>query len=358
MKSKILILFCFFSLKICSQSLDYGSEFSKVFEADYSVGYSEKRISAKSKRNNAHHFLEIGYFINANNIMGNKENSYEIIQNIINSVPQNQYKWIVTSISRNDRNYGQKGKEFMLFEGYMFRYIAEFQYRFPDMALKDPNFVRNVFSKWYKESQGRHGDASSLYGLRLHIGSHWATVASYLSKMDPENQQMYKTFIDTYDAQLKKSLKIIEVNGKECYVWNSTYADSFVNNLKNRKKEIHVQDVSHGNHVVQYVIDSYELGSDTWTKRDLELFANTLKEIIWKDKSRPSDYVDGTFSDGGSKTGWKQSDGWMKLMLVLGDSELFDIYDAYYRANTKQVNTNYPNIQYFAIMALYQQNKN
>lgn len=358
MKSSILILLCVFSLEVCSQSLNYSKEFINVLDAGYSVGYSEKRIASKSKRKNSHNFLEIGYFINANNIRGNKEASHRVIQNIINYAPKdnNQYKWIVTEINNNDRNVAQKGKEFMLFEGYMFRYIAEFQYQYPDMTLADTDFVESVFSKWYNESVRRHGDASSLYGLRLHMGSHWATVASYLVKLNPSKEAFYRDFIDVYDRQLKKSLKIREVNGKKCYVWNSTYVDKFVNNLKKRKNEVIVQDVTHGNHVVQYVVDSYRLGFGTWTKQDLEMFANTLKEIIWKDKKRPSDFVDGSFSDTGSHTGWKQSDGWMKLMVLLDDRELFNIYDNYYRANSKQVNTFFPNIQYFAVMEAYQRN--
>src|SRR5699024_6634937 len=236
-----------------SQTQDYLFKFNDVLNAKYSIGYSKKRIDSKSKRNNAHHFLEIGYFINANNLLGNKDISYEIIQNIIKSSTKKngEYSWIVTDISPNDRNFSQKGKEFMLFEGYMFRYIAEFQYLYPNKILEDPSFVKEIFFKWYEKSNNSHGDASSLFGLRLHIESHWATVASYLTKLDPENASIYKGVIRKFDDQLRKSLKLIKINGKECYIWNSTYPDKFVNNLRKRNIEPRVQDVSHGNHIVK-----------------------------------------------------------------------------------------------------------
>src|SRR5699024_6709323 len=153
MRNNILIfLFLTLSYGAFSQTTNYLNEFNNVLNAEYSIGYSKKRIASKSIRNNAHHFLEIGYFINANNLLGNKDISYEIIQNIIrSSIKKNgEYNWIVTAISPNDRNFSQKGKEFMLFEGYMFRYIAEFQYLYPEKTLENPSFVKENFLKWYE----------------------------------------------------------------------------------------------------------------------------------------------------------------------------------------------------------------
>lgn len=354
----MIMLLC---IKASAQQVSYLSQLNKTLKSEYSTDYSEKRISSKSKRANSIFFLEIGYFINSNNIVGNKDISYDIIENIIQSSPKNgnQYKWTVKDVSSTSQNYSQKGKEFMLYEGYMFRYIAEFQYKYPDKKLSDPDFVKDTFFKWYNQSKKQFGDASTLYGQRLHIGSHWATVAAYLSKIDSKNKKQYSSFVDAYDKQLKKALKIVNVNGKECYTWNATYSESFTNLLKKKKKETLVQDVSHGNHVVQYVIDSYNLGSDMWTKKDLERFANTLKYLIWKNESAPSDLVDGTSSkDKHAKgTGWKQSDGWMKLMVALNDKKLYEIYDAFYKKESSKVNKFYPNIQYFAVMSLYQTKK-
>src|SRR5690554_907842 len=360
MRYKIIsvILILLIRGKSYSQDIDYLSEFNKVLNSEYSVGYSKKRIESKSKRGNSINFLELGYYINSNNIILNKDNSYVVIQNIISSSLRSSdlYKWIVTSVSESHSNYSEKGKEFMLYEGYLFRYIAEFQYYFPNIPLKDFYFSKKNFNKWYDRSIARHNDASSLFGLRLHIGSHWATIALYLIELDPQNKELYKSFIDKYDSQLKKSLEIIKVDNNECYVWNSTYPEKFVNNLKNRNIGEIVQDVSHGSHIVQYVIDSYKLGSEVWTETDLRRFANTLKYIIWQDRLNPSDNVDGTYKTGISTSGWKQSDGWMKLINVLNDKELFDIYDAFYKNNINNINKNYPYIQFFANMAIFQSN--
>lgn len=358
MRNKILIILLVLSnYGALSQTRSYLTKFNSVLGAEYSIGYSKKRIDSKSKRNNAHHFLEIGYFINANNLLGNKDISYKIIQNIIRSSTKKngEYTWIVTDISPNDRNFSQKGKEFMLFEGYMFRYIAEFQYLYPEKVLDNPTFVKDIFFKWYERSKRSHKDVSSLFGLRLHIGSHWATVASYLTKLDPENASLYNAVLSEFDSQLRKSLELLKINGEECYIWNSTYPDKFVNNLRKRNIKPQVQDVSHGNHIIQYVLDSYSLGLGTWGKKDLERFRNTLKYIIWRNKEKPSDFVDGTFSNG-SHTGWKQSDGWMKLMVFFNDKELYNIYNNYYSRNSEKISKHFPDIQYFAEMAQFEKN--
>lgn len=343
-------------------------------QTNYRQKYNETLLNSKvdgnigsikmlSLNKNVLAFMEIGYFINGHNISANYAHIDGVINNVISVGKEKRgtnYKWIVTKVAPSNGNYSMKGKEFILFEGYLFRYIAQYQYLNPTNKISDPDFVKNIFLKWYNRSMEQNGDASTLYGIRLHMGSHWATVAAYLTKLDPKNQALYKSFVSIYDEQLKKSLKVVIHEGKECYVWNSTYKDGFTNVLKKRKKEVAIQDVSHGNHIVQYVVDAYNLGFDSWTKKDLERFANTLKYLIWNNKSKPSDYVDGTYSNtsGIKGMGWKQSDGWMKLMVVLKDRELFTIYDNFYKKNSSKINKFYPNLQYFANMALYQkQNK-
>ena len=107
---------------------------------------------------------------------------------------------------------------------------------------------------------------------------------------------------------------------------------------------------------MQYVIDSYKLGSVVWTETDLQCFTNALKYIIWQDRLNPSDNVDGTYKIGLSTSGWKQSDGWMKLTNVLNDKELFDICDAFNKNNINNINKNYPYIQFLANMTKFQSN--
>lgn len=352
----IISFFCvvfFFSNLYCQ--IDYARKYNETL-LNSKVDGNINSIERFSLNKNVLAFMEIGYFLNANNITGNYRYNDNIINNVIstgNKKRKSSYKWVVTNVAPSSGNYSMKGKEFIIFEGYLFRYIAQYECLNPNNNLKDSNFTKSNFMKWYNKSMKENKDPSTLYGIRLHMGSHWATVATYLTKTDSRNKELYQSFIDEYDKQLKKSLKIVEVKGKKCYVWNSTYEENFTNILKKRKKETVIQDVSHGNHIVQYVIDSYNLGSDVWKKKDLERFANTLKYIIWKDKNKPADRVDGSFSNA---MGWKQSDGWMKLMVILNDKELFEIYDSFYKNNSNKVDKFYPNLQYFANMAIYQKN--
>lgn len=43
-------------------------------------------------------------------------------------------------------------------------------------------------------------------------------------------------------------------------------------------------------------------------------------------------------------------------MNILSDKELFDIYDSFYKNDSNKINKIYPNLQYFANMALDQNN--
>lgn len=319
-------------------------------------------IKAFSLNKNVLKFMELGYFINGNSLVAKFELNDIIINNIIeagadHSQSLKDYKWIVSKVSKSSLNASKIGKEFILYEGYLFRYVAQYQYLNPKNTISDKDVAKNTFFKWYNRSIYENGDASLLHGIRLHMGSHWATTAAYLTKLDPENKNVYQQFIDRYNQQLRMALKVVQVDGNECYVWNSTYPEQFTRILKKREKETVIQDVSHGNHIVQYVIDSYSLGIGKWSRNDLERFANTLKYIIWNEQ-QPSDNVDGTMAAEKSlvKTGWKQSDGWMKLMTVLNDKELYSIYDTYYYNNALKVNKFYPNLQFFALMSTYQNN--
>lgn len=351
------IIICILPTFYFSQNINYKTKFDSVICDNYYTDYSIKRIMAKSKGGNAIHFFELSYFVNANTMVNNFAYNDQVIQNIINSADyeNNSYKWIVTDVDSKSQNYIMKGKEFILYEGYLFRYIAEYLYKNPNSRISDRNIVKKTFFKWYNKSVKENGDASLLYGIRLHMGTHWATVASYLLKSDPENAKIYSDFIDMFNRQLRHNLKIVNINGESCYIWNSSYDEAFSNILKVRKKETVIQDVSHGNHIIQYVIDSYSLGYKYWTTTDLRCFSSTLKNIIWKNPEIPTDNVDGTFSP--PSMGWKQSDGWMKLMNVNHDITLYNIYNSYYRKNANKIDKFYPNIQFYANMQVFLKNK-
>src|SRR5690606_18886510 len=119
--------------------------------------------------------------------------------------------------------------------------------------------------------------------------------------------------LSQFDNQLKKGLKLLESGGVSFYFWNSTYPDKFTSMLKELDNYDAIpQDVSHGNHVVLYLIKAAELGNRNWKDFNFEYLVNTLKTQILS-HGRIADYVNGEFS-AKENSGWKLSDGWLKLI--------------------------------------------
>lgn len=327
-------------------------------QSDYYYG----KMYKNAESGNAMRFLEVGYFVNSINEFykrtGNTQYLYHnknIIQKLRNSSQTlaKGNKWIVNFARKSDTNYGMLNKEFILYEGYLFRYLAQYIYITKQIGQEYSEglqFVKENYEKWAERNITKYGDMGEMYGLRLHMGSHWATVALYLYKITGESK--YKDFYDSFNKQLKLALKTTVIKGSTCYIWNSTYPTRFNNllNQKNRKYPIEKQDVSHGNHIVQFIIDSYQCKMGGWNINDVTKMCNTLKFIIWANPSNPSDNVDGSINNSKllHNTGWKQTDGWMKLIQF--DSNLRSIYDEYYRDNDFKVNKFNPFPQFYVNM--------
>ena len=238
------------------------------------------------------------------------------------------------------------------FEVYFFRYAAEFldiiktNKLYIDKQSLILSSIQNAFGKWLNKSQLKYKDASNLYHQRLHIGANWASTALYLYKYT--NDKKYQSFYTVFDQQLRNNLKEKKVNGHICYVWNSTYSSSFTKALKeNKKYKQEIQDVSHANHIINYIVSASKIEPSVWTKTDLKKFSNTIVEIVWK-KNKFSDNVDGSesISKELNNKGWQQSDGWMKLIPY--NSKLEVIYSNYYENNASKVNTSTYALQFIA----------
>lgn len=333
---------CFF----CSMAND---KFQLLF--DNEIGRTKDQRLKEAKEGNPYYFMILGYYINANDIMYTKTKDVKYLQNNvpiinaiisagkINNVEKKGNIWRGTYKDKVKFS-SVENKEVPLYEGYVFRYIAEFQYllSLDHISLKNNhltlNFIRDNFDKWIERSEKNYNDYSMLYRERVHMGAQWATVALYMSKLT--GQKTYKDIYDGFNEQLKNNLSLRKSQGVSYYIWNSTYKNRFTKSLWRRLNFDIIQDVSHGNHIVQFVIDSYKLNYGSWRKEDLQLFANTVKYSIWQpDRSTFSDNVDGTSSSDKEfiGTGWKQADGWMKLTQY--DKSLKDIYLKYYNLNPK-----------------------
>jgi len=354
-----------------SQDINFSSKFNSVLNSGKYYN-SKINIRSYSKGGNAQNFLLLGYYLNSNDIMfkstGNisyLKNNEEVINAIKKSglqvdenVSKKEYKW-QAKIKSGQSNYSMNNQEFMLYEGYILRYIAEYYFLLKKNQNKlnlvaDVDFLRTNFFKWYDFSLSNYDDDSSLQSLRTHMGSHWATLAMYLYLLDnnEKNKTIYKSVYTRFSNSLAKNLKLVDMQNEKGYVWNSTWDTPFTNYLvdkrKLRKERSEIQDVSHGNHIVQFIIDSYELGLNSWTLKDIQYFSNTLKLKIWNASSLTfSDNVDGSPLIGKYKgSGWKQSDGWMKLMMY--DQDLYPIYKRFYLKNARIIDGSSLNLQFYS----------
>jgi hypothetical protein len=356
--NKILVLLVGFFTIMNSNAQDL--DFAKLYEKQLvnSSNYSFNDIEAFAKSKNAYHLMSLGYFVDANNIMFSKTKDLKYLDlnlKIINIMFSNKIKdndkWLMNVNSTNQNSF-INGKESITYEGYFSRYFAEFL----DIVITNKLYInnqkilisnlKNTFDKWLIRSLAKYHDASNLYHQRLHIAANWGCTALYLYKYT--NEVKYKDFYRELDMQLRSSLKEVSVAGHNCYIWNSTYSSRFTTALKNMKNyKDEIQDVSHANHVLNFVIAAHKIEPEVWGDADLVKFSNTLLYIIFK-KDNFSDSVDGSSSLNKEMfgTGWKQSDGWMKLIPY--NSRLYDIYLTYFLKNNSKINKSTYSLQYIA----------
>lgn len=271
-----------------------------------------------------------------------------IIDDIVNSarisseIPENvspfkdPYRgWV--SLDRS-RLYGE---EVILNESYSFFYIGEFLYyqkesgwvsesrSNQDWWEEKVRFIEeHIWNKWYTRSIEYHGNPHRYFLRgRTHMGSHWAGIAMYLEMItsNEEIQAQCRILYQSYDLLLRRNFRPHPLDNT-AYVWNSTY-DDVTGTFAVKAEETLIQDVSHGNHVISYVVAAYELGNQNWKREDIQRLCNTVKAIYKEKENRFADNVDG--SEGTSRRGWGnfQADGWVKLSLY--DPEVDSIFERF-----------------------------
>lgn len=292
--------------------------------------YGIDKIEKMSSSNNAYYFMAMGYFLNSNNNIYSKtkelkylENNLEVIKRMLIADGPNNYtknEWFM-KVNSSNQNSTVNGQEHLISEGYFFRYVGEFLYllRANNLFVEYQNPIHEAlkysFDKWRNKSFLKYGDYSLLFHERLHTGANWALVALYLKEFNTDsNNHFYSDFLNQFDEQILKNFKILGSGEKKYYSWNSTYSVRFTNYLKGLKKyNAVIQDVSHGNHVVLYLIKSLELKNRNLDGIKIDLLINTLKfKILTNDGI--SDNIDGSSSKSVRNSGWKISDGWLKLI--------------------------------------------
>jgi hypothetical protein len=321
--------------------------FNKLLNADESIIH-KKQSDSISRTGNAYQLMSLRSYLGANNAIIQEYKDDEVIEyqmtlieNIINSsrlskdIKNNQSPFkdsFMTWVSLTKKKVFNH--EVPLYESYSFFYISQFLYftkkngwrietnsnkKRWDKLLK---FVENnIWRKWYTRSNKTYGNNYSYFlRSRVHMGSHWAGVAMYLNKISV-NQDVNKQtaiLISQYDTILRNNFK----NKGRGFVWNATYDD--VKGTHAAKTDVAIiQDVSHGNHVVSYIVAAYEFRNPNWTITDINKLAFTLVDNIY-DKSNNTfhDNVDGTEND--NRQGWGNfvADGWVKLAAYNNEAKL------------------------------------
>lgn len=227
--------------------------------------------------------------------------------------------------------------EVPLYESYLFRYLAQMayilicdtnlsdEYREKGLALR--LFIeKNGWEKWCKRGEKeRENCYTYLFRSRTHMTAHWGMVALYLNKISASHvkKKQYEDFLYRYNHQLRKNLKL---TGDKAYTWNMTWDYDWPFQLNCRKKSSKsiIQDVSHGNHVLAYIVASFELNNDFWKIKDIKYFSNTVKYILY-DNDKKLFYADlNKQFDKRIASGSRMSDGFVKLARY--DKSLYHLY--------------------------------
>jgi hypothetical protein len=253
-------------------------------------------------------FYNLGYAVDANVSMFQATGKTQYldrallyVNNVIKtaktskSIPTSQYKDSYLGWGSNSHPDGDdNGREFPLYESYMWRYATNMLVAMKQNATvyQDAKYKaqydsivafseKNMFEKWM--SRG----SDNIYRSHTHMSSHWAMIAFDLSLVSSNatNVKKYETVYKKFDTDMRKQLKKTSVGG---YTWSAPWGSTSS-----------VQDVSHGNAIMAYVVHAYDAGNKAWTKADIDAFVITLDKTIWPSATKYAASVDGSGSDNG-----------------------------------------------------------
>ncbi len=336
-----LLIVVAFSPQAFAQKSSPPSYFLKLFDKDRAEVLHEKSIDLSSS-GNTHKLMSLRAYLGANNalvsitpdsevidyqrmLIDNIINNARVSKNISNNLSpfRDEYKgWISTT---ENSVYNQ---EVVLYEGYSFSYITRFLY-----SLKKNHWIssssenlawwqetlsfleQNIWNKWYTRSHKIHKNNYS-YFLRstTDMGSNWAQFAIYLKEITSDSliKKECEKLLKDYNLLLKRNLKPNPLY-PSAYCWNSSY-DNTDGTGALKPGSVRIQDVSHGNHVVSYIVAAYKMGDKNWILEDVDKLCNTVKLVLYnKEDNSFRDNVDGSTDP--SRPGWGNfvADGWVKL---------------------------------------------
>lgn len=204
------------------------------------------------------------------------------------------------------------GEETPLYESYAWRYVVRLLRLVEPELAQAPDDVRreyarileftesNIVDKWLAR-----GPAGYIYRNRAHTASHWAMICLNVALLteDPERRARCVEIVENIDDDLPNHPSSLRQQMRphpgdpSAFWWSDVWGEM----------DGPGQDVSHGNAVITYVIESHDLGG-SWSALELARLSRTLTEFVMGTPGNHPYYVDGS----GRDNGWL-SDGWVKL---------------------------------------------
>lgn len=292
----MLLSFMFFLSCI---KIDYHSSI-QVWEEKFKINWqvNEEYFQILSKSGDSWSYYKLATAIDSNNAMylATNESIYiekniELINNCIDkavlssTLPNSQYKdGYCTWANYTHTEKINDGKEYALFETFLWRYVTttlkiiyrnnlQSNNKFEVGYAKILDFsITHIFKKWMERGK------KNIYTINTNMSSHWALIS--LNLWIITNDEKYKNVVDDFNEKLKNHF----ISTNDYYSWTS-YWDP-------KKYSAKIQDVSHGNAEVNYII---ECSKENFCFSELEIqkLINTLNSNILNN-SQTSLNIDGS----------------------------------------------------------------
>ena len=272
---------------------------------------------------------------------------------ITNEIPANRsvfkdnYRGWIEKASGGDTSI--HNREIVLSEIYFFQYVTRLlkdiydhaflykQNKYRQFYLQTLDFVEtNIWDKWERRgSRIRKNKYAYLLLNRTHMACHWAYIAAELSFLTTNQQRKtdYLNFVELYNINLEKNF----IKYGKYIKWNSTWDNNLLGSI-NKPIDI-IEDVSHGNLVVSYIVEAN--GLRLWKDQDaIQRLINTVKDVLWDAQDCLfRDNIDGTLfgvNHEGLSVGSFQADGFVKLTRY--DTSLFAIFEKFISCSSMIIN--------------------
>jgi hypothetical protein len=328
---------------------------SKTSDNLYHLAYGLDGAAAMFEATGDEHYLEFAFLL-IDNVL---ENAVPTCDFDTQNFPCGYNGWPALA---------NKDQQFALYESFLFRYIT----RFLVVLHKNPILLQNekyrtkynqilaftethIWEKW--QSRG----LQNMYRSRTFITAHWANIALNLKIVGSGKSAECSLFLDNFhfagfpytqtgnlEGSALRKQKPHHLINRRYFSWMNESWDGQANSTQI------VQDVSHANGLVSYMVNSYQ-HSTYFNYDDLTGLKELLFNVVWLDtpaSTAPQDCFNfvkpcNNLSEGIGKF---QTDGWVKLGRIFPDVQAF-----YENPKTLSIVTEYlPHISFnaFAHLAL------